>query len=843
MRSHAINKSSTLSFKMLPGWSLLVAALPLYWLLGQPGSQTPIDPGRIVFWHTLVELVSVVVAMLVFVTGYYAVLRERKTAVTMLAIGFLGVGLLDLLHLLSSLGMPDAFTPNSPQKSGYFWLAARMLAAFTFLAYLAYPARWQLVGRGRSSTLAGMLLLVAGIGVFGMLRQDWVTPLFVAGSGLTRWKFSLEWLVISVHLLTLVILWRHRALLEKEGRAALAFAITLSALSDLYGTRLGVLDQELANSLAHAYKLTAYLYLFHVTVNAALIRPLHQLKAQYLRENVTLNAAPDAILWVDADGDILMANPATTRLTGYTPDELIGRNVDLFLPEHLRRNHATAIRQYFQRPTSSAMGSADLKLMRRDGSIVPVDISLGYWEDADAGAHAIAYVRDLSERKNFEESLRHRATHDELTGLPNRWLLGLQLNQALARAARSGARVAVLFLDLDNFKNINDSFGHAAGDALLVQVGARIRSGLRANDLLARLGGDEFAILLADMARPEDALGVAAKLLASLQNVYQVQGQDVYSGGSLGVSFFPDDASDCDTLLRYADMAMYQAKRAGRGGYACYSPAMDKRVHDDMRLHTRLKEAIASAALRLHYQPKVDVATGAVIGAEALLRWHDAQLGEVPPARFIPMAEATGLILALSDWVLETACRQIAAWERAGTPLRVAVNFSAQHFNQPDFAANVAATLARTGASARLLEVEITESVAMAQPEQACLQIQALVDNGCSVALDDFGTGYSSLAYLKALPVSTLKIDRSFIRDLPSDENDVAISRAIIALAHNLGLTLVAEGVETCEQLAFLRTHGCESYQGWLYAAAMPAEAMTALLVTSVCEDASAYNM
>jgi diguanylate cyclase (GGDEF)-like protein len=397
----------------------------------------------------------------------------------------------------------------------------------------------------------------------------------------------------------------------------------------------------------------------------------------------------------------------------------------------------------------------------------------------------------------------------------------------LARAGRNKLRVAVLLLDLDYFKTVNDSFGHATGDALLVQAGNRMCGVLRENDMLARLGGDEFAVLLTDLASVDEAIRVAAKLLAALQAAYQLQEQDVYSGGSLGLAFYPDDAQDGDTLLRYADMAMYQANQSGRGTYACYSQNMDWRVHEDMLLHTRLKEALAQDGLKLLYQPQVDVVSGVIVGAEALLRWHDPVLGDVSPSRFIPVAEATGLILPLSDWVLETACTQIAAWTAAGTPLRVAVNFSAQQFRLLDLPEKVRAVLERTGAQAQWLDIEITETVAMTQPEQAHKQLEALVALGCSVALDDFGTGYSSLSYLKSLPVSKLKIDKSFMDGIPDDANDATISRAIIALAHSLGLTLVAEGVETDAQLAFLREHACEAYQGWLFAKALEAGELT----------------
>ena len=548
-----------------------------------------------------------------------------------------------------------------------------------------------------------------------------------------------------------------------------------------------------------------------------------------MRETLILSAAPDGVLWVDGTGQILLANPAMERLSGYTPEELVGENVAIFLPAHLRARHADSMRNHFMAPHPRAMGLMDLNLRRQDGRMLPVDISLGHWED-DGTPYAIAYIRDLTERKQLEESLKHQATHDELTGLPNRWLFRLQLDQALARAERSGLHVAVLFIDLDYFKTINDSFGHSTGDTLLVQAGARMRGMLREHDTLARMGGDEFAVLLADLVDPDEAIAVVNKLQASLQTAYFLKNQAVYSGASVGVAFYPDDTTTSETLLRYADMAMFQAKANGRGAYAFYSPDMDRSAQENMQLHTQLKKAMAKNELQLHYQPQVDVETGAIVGAEALLRWFDPVLGHVSPARFIPVAEATGLILPLSEWVLETACQQIAAWTRAGTPLRVSVNFSAQQFRQRDLPKKVHQALLRTGAQAQWLDIEITESMAMTQPEQAREQLDALTAMGCRIALDDFGTGYSSLTYLKTLPIHKLKIDKSFMDGIPQDASDAAISRAIIVLAKSLGMTLIAEGVETEAQLVFLRQYGCEAYQGWLFAKAMDAVAITELI-------------
>lgn len=814
-------------YQRAAGWTLLALALPLLWWVSHPSRQVVIDAAAFVFWHNVVELFAVVVSLLVFVTGYRAISSARKGAVVLLGVAFLGVGLLDFLHAMSYAGMPDAVTANTPHKSIFFWLAARMLAACALLVYALLPSVPRVSKRNRRFALILMLAAVAVLGYVGLARPERIPALFVDGQGLTPLKIRLEWLIIALDVATLAVLWRRRQELVRECLMALGFAAALSVVSELFFTMLGVIDKDGANVLGHCYKVAAYLYLFHATFNEALRRPLERMEAQHLREKLVLNSAPDGILWVNDSGRILMANPAMHALTGYSAAELLGQTVDIFLPAHLRTRHAQLMRGYFTDPRPRGMGDIDVKLMRRDGQMLPVDISLGHWEDAGV-RHAIAYIHDLTERKEFEESLRHQATHDELTSLPNRCLFRLQLGQALPHAERSNRKLAVLLLDLDYFKTVNDSFGHVIGDALLVQVGARIGEVLHSSDTLARLGGDEFAILLTGLRHEDEAVDMAANLLASLQSPFRLQDQDVYSGASLGLVVYPDDALDGDTLMRYADMAMYQAKQAGRGAYARYSQEMNKRVHEDMQLHTRLKEALVQGRLELHYQPQADVNSGAVVGAEALLRWHDPVLGQVSPARFIPVAEATGLILPLSDWVLETACKQIAAWASAGTPLCVAVNFSAQQFRQRNLSEKVRAALARTGAQACWLDIEITESVAMAQPEQAREQLDGLVALGCRVALDDFGTGYSSLAYLKKLPVSKLKIDKSFMDGIPDDASDVAISKAIIALAHSLGLTLVAEGVETRAQLAFLRQYGCEVYQGWLFAKAMPAADLTA---------------
>ncbi|MBB1076942.1 EAL domain-containing protein [Rhodoferax sp. 4810] len=818
------------SFKKSSGLLLLALAAPLLWWAPNASRQWVITPQVYLPLHTAAEIFAVVVGMLIFVTGYHAVLSARKRAVVLLGVCFLGVGLLDFLHALSFPGMPDVLSINSPHKALAFWLAARLLAAGALLVYVLLPHGPDATLVQKRLALALMLAVVGVAGSIGLVWPDRLPVLFEPGQGLTPLKIGLEWLVVGLGLGSLGVLWYRRVILAQACVAALAFAVGLSAISELFFMTQGEAIADVSSAIGHVYKMAAYLFLFYATFNESLRRPLQRIRVQSQREKLILNAAPDGILWVDSRGDMLMANPAMEALTGYDSAALVGKNINILLPEHLRLRHGISMAAHFNAPEPRAMGKLDMHLLRRDGELLPVDISLGHWED-EGQRHAIAYIRDLTERKKFEAALQFKATHDELSGLPNRWFFNLQLDQALARSARSGTRVALLLLDLDNFKTVNDTFGHATGDALLVQAGARMRAVLRDTDTLARLGGDEFAILLTDLAPDHQTERVVIKLLTALCVTYRLQALEVSSSASLGVAFCPDDAKDSTTLLRYADLAMYRAKEGGRGTFAFFSQGMDSRLLEDMQMYNRLKEAITLGDLALHYQPQVDVQSGAIVGAEALLRWTDPVLGQVPPAKFVAVAEATGLILALSDWVLETACKQIAAWQDDGTPLHVAINVSAQQFQQLDLPDKVSATLKRTGAQAQWLAIEITETVAMKRPEQARDQLDALVALGCRVALDDFGTGYSSLAYLKALPVHKLKIDKSFMDGIPDDPSDAAISCAIIAMAHSLGMAVIAEGVETVAQLAFLNQYGCETYQGWLFAKAMPADEMTRLIL------------
>ncbi|HUG24270.1 bifunctional diguanylate cyclase/phosphodiesterase [Piscinibacter sp.] len=451
---------------------------------------------------------------------------------------------------------------------------------------------------------------------------------------------------------------------------------------------------------------------------------------------------------------------------------------------------------------------------------------------SDGELFAIGCVAtDITERKNHEQRIRYLAQNDVLTGLPNRTVFRDRVSQAIVHAQRSGAQVAVMFLDLDHFKNVNDSLGHDTGDELLKAAAARLRGCLRAGDTAARQGGDEFVICLPTLADGQHAIPIAEKLLEALRQPFSVGANELHVRGSLGISLYPCDGHDADALMRAADAAMYHAKEKGRDTFRFFTAELNEAAQRRLGLANRLYEALQRGEFVLHYQPKIDLQSGRICGAEALLRWPQADGSFIAPTEFIRVAEETGLIGALGEWILRDACRQAAAWHALGhDAISLAVNLSPQQLLRPGFPLLAERILQETGLPARLLEIEITEGVLMARSVENMAALEALAALGIRLAIDDFGTGYSSLAYLQRFPVSVLKIDRSFTDGLGTEAGDTAIVTAIIAMAHSLRLDVVAEGVETAEQAAFLRTHGCQAAQGFHFSRAVTPEQFVRLL-------------
>jgi diguanylate cyclase (GGDEF)-like protein len=463
-----------------------------------------------------------------------------------------------------------------------------------------------------------------------------------------------------------------------------------------------------------------------------------------------------------------------------------------------------------------ALGPAELRLVER------------------ALDHALERRRLAAELESARRLSLHFAHHDTLTGLPNRELFAARLRELIARSRRQPTDLAVAFIDLDRFKHINDTLGHAMGDQLLGQVGGRLRGCLRETDTAARRGGDEFTLILPGIARGQDANKVARKILGVLSKPYMVDGHELFVSASLGIALFPADGTDAESLIKHADIAMYRAKARGGGIYQFYVPELGEKALDRIELETSLHQAIEREQFVLHYQPQFDLRTEAVVGMEALVRWQHPDLGTIGPDEFVPVAEETGLIVQLGEWVLEEACRQACEWAAQGLPaVPVAVNFSARQFQFRQPVERVRKGLSRTGLDPARLEIELTESAVMKDPSSAIETLRALREMGIGVSIDDFGTGHSSLAYLKRFPITKLKIDKTFVRTLLVDPKDAAITRAIVGMAHSLELRAVAEGVETGEQLGFLREAGCDELQGYLFSRPLPADKAAALLATA----------
>ena len=546
------------------------------------------------------------------------------------------------------------------------------------------------------------------------------------------------------------------------------------------------------------------------------------------RAQTTLECIGDAVVCTDLAGNISFLNPVAERMTGWSLREAAGRP----LAEVFRIIDAST-GELASDPTAKAVGQVrqmhlpiNCILTRTDGhqvfiedSVAPILDSFGL-----AGGSVLVF-RDVTLARALAEQIAHLAEHDALTGLPNRLLLNDRLTQAIARADRERRLMAILFLDLDNFKHINDSLGHPAGDKLLQSVALRLQECVRAPDTISRQGGDEFVILLQDVQRAEDAALTAVRIQQAMKDAHSIEGHELEVTTSIGISVYPFDGQDAATMLKNADTAMYQAKESGRQNFRFFKAEMNVKAVERQSMEEDLRRALERRQFRLHYQPIVNLKSGAIVGAEALLRWSHSARGMVPPALFIPIAEDSGLILPIGAWVLREACTQARAWANAGLrPIVMSVNVSALQFRSGEFLKSVFAILDETGLAPEFLGIEVTETGLMERSKLGAPILQALRDKGVQVAVDDFGTGYSSLSYLRKLKVDALKIDQSFVREISTTPEDTTIVTAIISMGQSLKLRVTAEGVESAEDLAFLLAHNCDEAQGYFLGRPVPAE-------------------
>ena len=555
------------------------------------------------------------------------------------------------------------------------------------------------------------------------------------------------------------------------------------------------------------------------------------------RAEVTLNSIGDGVISTDVSGNITFLNLAAEAMTGWSFGEAVGRPMsEIFLSVDSLSREATP------NPIARAaeqVGTGYLSncvLIGRERLEIPIEASVSPIRDlAGSATGAVIVFRDVSAARAMALEMTHAAEHDFLTGLPNRLLLNDRISQAVVMAPRHRKQVAVLFLDLDGFKHINDSLGHGVGDRLLQSIARRLVESVRSSDTVSRQGGDEFVVLLSEAEQWEDASIVANRILVSVAEAHSIDQHELHVTASIGVSVFPGDGEDAETLVKNADTAMYQAKANGRQNFQFFKTEMNVRAVERQSIEESLRRGLRLQEFALHYQPKVDLRTGAITGAEALIRWTHPTRGAIPPAQFIPIAEDSGLIRPIGSWVLREACRQARAWVDADLPVvSMAVNVSAMELRNEHYLENLLAVLDDTGMDPKRLELELTESVLMTQAESVAFVLQVLRERGVEVSIDDFGTGFSSLSYLRKFPIDALKIDRSFVSQVTTAGDETSIVAAIIGMARSLQLRVVGEGVETLEQLQFLQSHECDEAQGFLFSRAVPPDEFAKLLRTGI---------
>jgi len=598
----------------------------------------------------------------------------------------------------------------------------------------------------------------------------------------------------------------------------------------------GIDDRDLVMDLAQAgaqdYLVKSELSsgLLHRSLHYAIERKRTELK---LRLAATVfESTLEGIMITDAKTNIISVNEAFCEITGYGTEEIIGCTPAMFESE---RHSKAFFRQLWDILNKTGQWRGEIWNRRKSGEVFPAWVNISAVPNIadDKIGHYVAVFTEITELKLSEERLNYLAHHGPLTGLPNRLLFQDRLAQGILQAQRGKSMIAVMFLDLDRFKLINDTLGHPIGDELLVAVAERLRRCARETDTIARLGGAEFAVILSSMTREEDVEHVAQKIIQALSSVFCVGGHEVFVTTSIGITFYPGLNNDRSKLLEQADVAMYHAKKHGRNNYQYYTADMNAAAYERLMLETNLRRALEREEFRLYYQPQIDVQTGVVTGVEALIRWQSPELGLVSPGEFIPLLEETGLIVPVGEWVIETACRQMKEWLDAGyAAMTMAVNLSARQFHQVDLVEKIAQILQELSLPPELLELELTESMVMESVDSAIEILHKLKRMVVKVAIDDFGTGVSSLGYLKHFPIDTLKISHDFVLNLPRDSVDASIASAVINLARNMQLSSVAEGVENSEQMDFLCAQDCERLQGYLFSRPVPAEKIAELLGT-----------
>lgn len=790
---------------------LLSLALPPVNLFSVPGSYLPV--------HLSLEFIALAVSVMVYALAWN--LRDRGSNAQVMLLGWasLVVTLVGLAHALSFVGMPDFVTPSSSGKAINFWLVARFAAAAGLLsAAIVGSRRWNprvwFVGVGLSIVLTCLVWWI------GLYHADLLPTMFVEGQGLTTLKVVLEYVLVALYW-TAAFLFMRRSIVAGSDEGWLAAASWTLGLAELFFTLYFVVS-DLNNLLGHVYLVIAYGMIYQGVFAAGVRQPYVLLAGERTLFRTLIDAIPDIVILKDADGRYRAANVAAQAYVGLPEEQIVGhRDADLFpgpVVEEIQRLDQESLAS--QAPTHAQVVRPDPET----GTMLNFEsVRIPLVDEQGVRQGVIGLHRNITEQLRTNDHIQELANFDQLTHLPNKALLGDRFTQAAHHADRQHESIAFVVIDVDDFKSVNDTLGHAAGDQVLLEVVSRLRGHMREGDTVARLDGDAFALLLRDADEGGAAL-VTQRMLEQLRHPYSVGGLELLLSATAGVSIFPTDGSEYDALYRCAETALHEAKREGRGTARFFSTEQQERVKHRLELLAALAHAVPNGELHLCYQPQLRLDTGDIEGFEALVRWDHPTLGLIAPSDFIPLAEQSSLILDIGLWTLDRAVRDAVEWQRQhGFVGRMSVNVSAVQLHRGDLVADVERVLAQHGLPPSQLTLELTETTAMKDPLAAIDIMQRLHALGIHVAIDDFGTGYSSMAYLKRFDASAVKIDASFVRALPDDANDAAIVRAIVGLSRSLSSTTCAEGVETPEQLEFLRASGCEVVQGYLIGKPMPA--------------------
>ena len=789
-------------------------------------------------FHTLVETLTVVVAALIFAMGWHVYISSRVMNVVLIACAFLAVALLDAGHFMSYAGMPDFITSSSPQKSTGFWLAARFIAAIGIFASIAID--WKPLSSFRNCYLtAAFFISYTAVAYWIILLHPSTLPdTFIEGSGFTPFKIIAEYAITLVLIASavLLLLFTGNRLSDNAFSRNLFVALYIMALSELC-FMLNANATDIYSLVGHLFKILAYIFMYKAILNISVKIPLHQLQqaqnflaVEKELAQVTLNSIGDAVITTNYDGQIISLNPIAMELTGWTQQEAAGQPLDEvfhIINQISRRPLDNPAYHAIHEITRAAETPSNLSLLiSRDSREYTIEYSASpIRNDEGYILGCVIVFHNITEKNQLIEQISWQAGHDTLTNLPNRTLLSDRISQAIAHAQRQDQLLLVCFMDLDGFKAVNDQHGHDMGDKLLIEVARRLTNVVRSDDTVSRLGGDEFVLLLSELKSSDEADILITRILCEMARPFPIDQQILKISASVGATIFPFDSSDTDTLLRHADQAMYQAKQSGRNRFHLFDASMDHQLHEHHQRLARLELGLAQNELCLYYQPKVNLKNSTIVGMEALLRWQHPEKGLLDPLEFLHLAEESNLIVEIGNWVLEEALHKVAEWNEAGHDWVVSVNIAARQLQRHDFVANIQAVLSRhLDVHPNRLELEILESTALDDMDHVRSVILACQEMGMSISLDDFGSGYSSLAYLRHLPVNTLKIDQSFVRDMLDDEEDCALVEGILQMARVFKREVVAEGMETAAHGALLLKLGCNIAQGYGIARPMPAE-------------------